>query len=1032
MRYPDKFGQPCWTAEQVRKVISLTAQTSAGSAPYFLAAHSPFRRITDAKSSGRALTEEEVFQQIFSAARGQVQAFVRGEPGTGKSHLIRWLKIRADHAKAHSEGGLQNSVFVLVSRGNGSLRDALGQVVQQLGKSFERHIVPIRGAIDRLSDAAARDTLLLALALELDTHWPNRHGEPLPQAIRHLGQALRANGFGRWFKRDGGIIDRVVRRLAEGSTVEERDTFPEFTSADFEVPLTYLRSAENPGQVIVLSEDLAEEPDTREIAAKALNTALVDAIRGLTGLKGADLLEIFTAIRRQLGPDKSLAVFIEDVSVTGLDQDVVNAFEPRTGDGLCRMVAVLGVTETGWNRMAPNQRQRATHEFDVGGQVVEQWVSSGSDVAAFAARYLNAVRMTDEEIAKVAEAHFAGDVQHSHCDGCPHRTPCFASFGSVQLDGIAVGTFPFSERAPQKLLSRLSDTYYKSQRGLLDRILLPTLDQSYSLLDAGEFPQVALFSVQPPPVPAWTGFANRFCGGAEWDEHRKARLRLIAQFWTDATTAEELAQQLQPLLKPLAFPEFSAATQPVSKSVIQPRRDPLPVSGRTQPSPAKDAVLNTLLASLERWIGGAPLQQDSKFRDLLCAFLKNSIIWEDQRGTPITEKKRLVTGNKVPRIEGQTAQPGGQTYFVTFDRSRETRDLLEALLLFEYRGDRSWDFEHGELHRRNVSRWIRKHCDRAVESLQPIPPSLVGASLGIAVQVLALVTLLRRRAKLPASRVERLKVILESAWLSTEKPIGLTPELQAMVADLEQKHASIRDFIIQELGAGQGDADPKDFIDPVPILRLLDQFENNIQVQPPPTAVDQSFWKSRFRSVSQFNAYAEFPEWLRTERTALAATVTSVRHIIQQGGINDEDLRSGLTAYFEQALEIINLQRGSQNREGILPLPDDAFEQLWQKRTVQDSNRRDSWGSALTGAAHLVHQDDDLTLLAFDPSRLHELASCLDTIKKHLRLVDQHLKEEEDAGGPCGDSREQLLEVLQAFGTIAEKEQEQEPNGSDQ
>ena len=113
MPYPAKFGQPCWTREQVGKVIPAAAQanTREESIPYFLVAHSPFRRITDMKAAGHALTEEEVFTEIFSPARKQVEAFVTGEPGTGKSHLIRWLRLRAGYAAQQRESGSQGRSY---------------------------------------------------------------------------------------------------------------------------------------------------------------------------------------------------------------------------------------------------------------------------------------------------------------------------------------------------------------------------------------------------------------------------------------------------------------------------------------------------------------------------------------------------------------------------------------------------------------------------------------------------------------------------------------------------------------------------------------------------------------------------------------------------------------------------------------------------------------------------------------------------------------------------------------------------------
>ena len=49
--------------------------------------------------------------------------------------------------------------LVLVERGTGSLKDALQQIVVQLGPEFEKHVDRVRGAIEKLSVSTARATL---------------------------------------------------------------------------------------------------------------------------------------------------------------------------------------------------------------------------------------------------------------------------------------------------------------------------------------------------------------------------------------------------------------------------------------------------------------------------------------------------------------------------------------------------------------------------------------------------------------------------------------------------------------------------------------------------------------------------------------------------------------------------------------------------------------------------------------------------------------------------------------------------------
>ena len=1029
MPHPNNFGMPCWTQEQVSKVISLTAQTSASSASYFLAAHSPFRQIIDGKSLGSTLNEEEVFKNVFSKARGQVQAFVRGEPGTGKSHLIRWLKERSEYAARQKADGLANFQLVIVTRGNGSLKDALGQIVQQLGRDFERHISRVQGAIDRLSDQTARATLLSELALELSTRWTNEHRRaPLEKRLRHLGDALNAPGIGRWLKRDGGVIHQVIRRLTEQSTAEDRENFPSFNLADLDIPPAYLSPAQNPGEAIQLADDMAEELETKELAVSALNTALADAVRALTGLKGDDLVKIFTEIRRQLGPKKSLGVFIEDVSVTGLDQDVINAFEPREADGLCRMVAILGITDNGWLRLPDNLRQRATHIYEVGGSTVTQWASDAVEVAKFTARYLNAVRSSDEDIAAAAEDRFEGNIRKSACDGCLSKSDCHQVFGKVDIGGgVEVGMFPFSAQAPQAMLQRLSEARYKSQRGLLDRVLLPALDQSRRLLLSHEFPRPQLFAIQSPPFPVWTGIENRYCNGPRWDDVQQARLRFLAQFWVSPGTAEELAASLKPFLKPLGLPEFSSTVgvrPPTGGAgrggVVRP-----PIAPPTPP--VVNEELNRLLALLEEWKSGRPLREDNKFRDLLGAFLGKSILWQDCRGVPIAEKKRLVVGNKFPRIEDQVMNPGG-IFFFDLKRDVETYKFLQSLLLHSRSPDGGWGFEQGEVHKREMSRWLRKHQKKVVQSLQPDEKSVAQKCLRSAVEALALAALFRDRKNLPENRADRVAALFSSVWQTSAKPAVLSPEVDLIVSDLELKHSLLRDFVVQEVGVGQGEASPKDFIDPLPVLAVLEDFDVQMQFEPPPVEAETSFWKSRFQPVStlRMGAFASIPARLESERSAMGNAIKAVREFVKDAGFDAEKLSQNMEACKVDLVEVIILQRGAQHQKPVLPLPNVEFDNLWQKKQIQVADARGAWVVAVGKAIEVSGAEGFAALLTFNPVRLKECVDALKIVRDHLDLVDQHMSDEEGAGGPEGDSRSKLLAVLKEIEGLAESKEEGE------
>lgn len=1019
MAYPEEFGEPCWTQEQVAKVVSHSVEARAQSAPHFLAAHSPFRRISDSKAGSRILSEDNVFQDIFSPGCGEVQAFVKGEPGTGKSHLIRWLKLRSDYAAKESEMGLPDFELILVPRGTGSLKDALQQIVAQLGKKFEKHLSRVRGAIEKLSVGTARATMLAELALEIDRRWSvERNRPPLPNALEHLGQALGAKGFGRWLLRDGAVVDQVIRRLTEESTVEERENFPAFAPADFKVPLTYLRPDENSRQVIEFANDLEEDLKLREKAAEVINVALQDAIRELTGLRGSNLLDIFSDIRRELHKQgKSLAIFIEDVSVTGLDQDVINAFEPRAGEDLCRMVAVLGITTFGWDRMPDNQRQRGTHIFQVGGDVVKQWASDEDEVAGFTARYLNAVRMSDQEALAVAKDRFSRDVRKSKCAECKFREPCHDAFGKVDLGGgVSIGMFPLTKHAPAAMLDKLVDVrdiHYKSQRGLLVHVLLPTLDQSYGALSNHEFPNALNYSVHGRSLPNWEGFTNNYCGGAKWDSESEKRLRFLAQFWATADNAEDLAAQLEPLLAPLGLPKFSQTPRPATPK--PPKKETSPA---TEPKTTDDPKLLKLLENLDAWRGGKDLMQDSEFRNLLERFLKEAILWQDERNLPISER-RLVDDSASPRIKGQLSKHPSHKFFVDFDRDTDTYELLRALVHFDRSGKGSWDFLHGELHKRNYSRWLRKHRQRVIDSLRPRPETLRIAAIECAIQILAVAATVRDHKSFDDPK-DSIRRIFSPVWDELNRPTACSEDLGELIEDLTLRHDGLVKFLVQELGAGQGTAEPKDFIDPLPILRVLKDFDAHPQVSLPPVAIGESFWKPRFQAVSQVKGYGQLPTLIDSERAEIAKAINSAKAFLRERGYSDADVRSSLKACLEDFVALIDLQRGKQGKQGVLPSPHPPFDALWEAETIQEN--RTTWGAALKEAIDLSSKSPDRAILAFDSRSIAGLADAIGTIDSHLKRIEDDLKREEIALEKRGAaSSKELLDELKRLGSLEEE-----------
>lgn len=1016
MTHPGQFGHPCWEKDQADRCINTVAQVTRETVPLFLATHSPIKGIKDVKTN-TSVNEEEVFKR-FIARKGEIRGVVRGDSGTGKSHLIRWVSLRAEYAAKRKEQGLDQFKIVMVQRDTGSLKAALKQIVDQLGDEFSQYISDIKDSVDKFSAETAREELIQELALEVRSRWEQRGNPPLSNDLKPLGDILLSPGYMKWLGRDGGVVAKKITRLTERSTQDERETDIVFTSGELTAEPQYLNRTQDADQVYEFLEGLEWDDIDSEKVVAVLNKALINAQREFSGIKGAKLHEIFLGIRRRLYTQgKQLAVFIEDVTAAsgGLDVDLFQAFEPKTEKGACRMIALLGMTNGGWGLVEDNEKDRVGVEFDVGVNA-KKWASDHVEVAQFTARYLNAIRSSDQEINDLAADRFSSDVSYSKCDECKYQGKCHEIFGYAQLDtGAKIGLFPFSPMTPQKMLRSLNEERHRiSQRGLLDYVLEFALIASYPLFSQGLFPNPKLIGVNRPVLTYWTEIENKYLGGMAWNSGMKDRTRFLTQFWVDADSSDEAVLSLAKYSDPFSLPKFSSETTVITKTISKKKKTKTE-DGSTV-SPTEDKELKRLLATLDRWEEGKTLLYDAEFRKYLLNFLSKAMRWQDYRRFPVKEKKIITKDIKPIRIEGQQSRPASQHYFLDFSRDKATRELLEALVRYDREGKKSWDFNYGELHKRCVSRWLNRNKQRIVKSIAPTPPSLQQEVIRSASQFLALVATIRRMVPLPIHEPQkRILELFIPIWTDIDEPKFCCQSMKALVVDMKIKWERITNLLISELGVGQGEAAPKDFIDPIPILSSLDKFEEYPVVSVPSGEIGKSFWKKRFEPVSSLGTYRELPKKLSEELEQINKRLNTIKTFLADSGFSGNDLQQETQDCLGELIELIRVER-----ENIKYPTDLRFVSLGE--SILSEEERESWGICLAQASELCDDPTDIAILCHDASILNKIFDSQILIKNYLLAIDKELTEQESPGGNItGGTKKNLLSELQELSEIITK-----------
>jgi hypothetical protein len=499
----------CWAAEDARIILANEALERNNAV--FLATHSPVAdfRIGGTKAADIAApTEQGLLDALSGPSTRHAFCVVEGEPGSGKSHLIRWLAVRWPEEEPLRP--------LLIQRLDGSLQGTLRQLQRALPQEHQ-HLFDQIGRPQERTLAGRAGLFLKALAQSLrpnffvnppaDAEWCARFG---------LAELLDDSALIDQWMAPGRIIELLSGK--KGERDQELARFNLRDMADLEQLLRPLRSPtpravrfknelkKEAAEIRQLSpQDLANPSAQEELRRRfdysyklvdALNERHNSAVQNVLGISADGLKELFLRLRRELR-DCRLVLLLEDITAwEGVDRQLIDVLvtnvETRQERDLCPMVSVVGVTPAYFQNRSfqANYYQRITHHIQLGSSSDRHDYQEVSALRTpkfqitFAARYLRATRAGVEGL---TTWNGGPEPVPNRCDVCLHREPCHREFGSD--DGV--GLFPFTEEAITRLYGILRDPQhtatYQTPRGMLQGVLSPTLQHPLAL-EAREYP----------------------------------------------------------------------------------------------------------------------------------------------------------------------------------------------------------------------------------------------------------------------------------------------------------------------------------------------------------------------------------------------------------------------------------------------------------------------------------------------------------------------------------------------------------------
>lgn len=515
MIHPDKPFRLCWTTEQARSVFRTEALE--GDDAVFLATHTP---ISGFEIAGRdaqqfkSKNEESVLETLSEASRRHAFCVVQGEPGSGKSHLIRWLAVNWTG---------ENDLKLLLRRADGSLEGALSQLSQRLPDEFQELFEGL-GVRQKASTQGRANNFLSTLTNALDPeHYDEKLGDEEWCATHDPSSLLRHE-----YVRKGWHAPLRILTLLEGGDGERNSASASFNLYDIAdlgpIARRVKLMLEGPGKDLarrieqeatkieeyreakwtpleLASEKSVEFPISTEFL-EVLNRRRNDSIQSVIGVSAQGLKVLFRKVRQELQKrGQRLVLLLEDItSWEGLDDSLIDVLvfnaEARGNEAeadVCPLISIVGVTPAYYQQLKPNYRQRITHEVILGTsngdlQDVAMLRQSG-ERTAFVSRYLAAVRVGPAALASWRqELTTASDVQVPNvCIACEKQESCFSVFGSCN----GVGLFPFTENSIGRFFEALkvddNGQSWRTPRGILQAVLNPVLQQADDII-GGQFP----------------------------------------------------------------------------------------------------------------------------------------------------------------------------------------------------------------------------------------------------------------------------------------------------------------------------------------------------------------------------------------------------------------------------------------------------------------------------------------------------------------------------------------------------------------
>jgi len=641
----------CWNPKELSKIIHTEAE--ATQQEVFLAVHTNSKiKVSTHGATIKNINYQDFLNNFLDDKNGNnVQAVIEGESGSGKSHLVQWMRFNIPQNN--------NRIIVTIPKTQTNLYSVLKKLISYLA---DKDQIKYQEKLHRTecglkNDKERINEFLSSLARTIEKDIPQgRTIEEETYLIPLIPKLFDDPYFRDTYFDSHEIVNNIISLIFNDSEINRNsDHRQEFKQKHLPLNAKEATKASQSTQEVL---EAIQEEELLKISLDIINRNLDKAITRTLSFSPDDLIELMSDIRTTLYKnDQELILLIEDFAqLQGVDTALLQVLTVEGSGELCRLKWAMAVTTGYFEKLEDTVRTRITFKVNM-----DNPKDSDQYILQLGSKYLNAIRLGQE---KIIQWYKSGTTNiTNNCDQCKYKEVCHKSFGAIDN----IGLYPFNKISLLQMAKKADiqkNTIFRP-RIFINKVLKRNLqDDMVQLLREGNY----------PPRDLLDDFQSKHLSVEEISKSEKLDIQnhdrryTLIELWSNSKTIINLEEGIHtafslPLLKDIPNEVISTTSESIKPDI----RD----------SDRSNEKTDSYVDHIDNWGRGDLLNHStaSNLRPIIYNSIINYINWDF---LPVAQTMSIFRQDSIYFEGQQTRRPTGKFVFEV-KQSTESAILLKKL-----------------------------------------------------------------------------------------------------------------------------------------------------------------------------------------------------------------------------------------------------------------------------------------------------------------------------------------------------------------